>query len=320
MPSGACVPCILWYWPTSHPLAQKRKGGRARCAFAEADAPWMSHRPWNERLTFRPRSIAARPCEIASGRRRLRPRRALPLAGRSGPSDQAACPRLRRPIRRSALHASLFRWKANDWSSAGQFDLLAPRHRVDNDTAQRVFAALGRSHAATAAELAQQTGVDQALVHAALTAYTQAGRVMFDLDKSLYRLRELTREPLSSASALREPAGGEGPTTDQRQPRDDRQHDRNQAPRASTAGCSQARTEQVSPSSKTTPSRRGAMQLSFLRHTTRLRAALANTAGAAPDLHAQVEGVPQDGRATCVDMKAAIRPRLEPERTIRVSL
>jgi len=48
-----------------------------------------------------------------------------------------------------------------------------------------IFTALGRSHAATAAELARQTGVDQTLVHAALTAYTQAGRVMFDLDKSL---------------------------------------------------------------------------------------------------------------------------------------
>lgn len=51
-------------------------------------------------------------------------------------------------------------------------------------------------HSATAGDLARQTGVDEALVHAALSAYTQAGRVMFDLDKSVYRLRELAREPL----------------------------------------------------------------------------------------------------------------------------
>ena len=44
--------------------------------------------------------------------------------------------------------------------------------------------------------LAAATGVEGGLVAAALTAYTQAGRVMYDLDKQVFRLRELAREPL----------------------------------------------------------------------------------------------------------------------------
>jgi hypothetical protein len=87
-------------------------------------------------------------------------------------------------------------WTSNDWSRAGQFDLLAPRQPVDEMTAGRVFDALKTRFSATVAELAGATGIDGGLVAAALTAYTQAGRVMYDLDKHVFRLRELAREPL----------------------------------------------------------------------------------------------------------------------------
>ncbi|TWC05091.1 SWIM zinc finger protein [Bradyrhizobium macuxiense] len=188
-------------------LAQKKEkaGPRSLRFVLKPDAPVeVVIEPWHERLTFR-RSIyrGTAPAEIRIwGRRRLAILgRALPLArsvrvhltGTGLPSFFVV------DFGGLRFTLGLSGWTANDWSSAGQFDLLAPRHKVDNDSAQRIFAALGKSHAASAAELARQTGVDQALVHAALTSYTQAGRVMFDLDKSLYRLRELTREPLSAA-------------------------------------------------------------------------------------------------------------------------
>lgn len=188
-------------------LAQKKEkaGPRSLRFVLKPDAPVeVVIEPWGERLTFR-RSIyrGTAPAEI-----RIWGRRRLAILGRALPLARS----VRVHLTGSGLPSffvvdfgglrftlGLSGWTANDWSSAGQFDLLAPRHKVDNDTAQRVFAALGKSHAASAAELARQTGVDQTLVHAALTAYTQAGRAMFDLDKSLYRLRELTREPLSPA-------------------------------------------------------------------------------------------------------------------------
>ena len=91
-------------------------------------------------------------------------------------------------------------WTANDWSRAGQFDLLAPRQPVDDSTAARVFDALKARHSATVAELAAVTGLEGGIVAAALTAYTQAGRVMYDLDKAVFRLRELSRDPLPMSS------------------------------------------------------------------------------------------------------------------------
>jgi hypothetical protein len=188
-------------------LAQKKEkaGPRSLRFVLKPDAPVeVVIEPWHERLTFR-RSIYR---GKAAAEIRIWGRRRLAILGRALPLARS----VRVHLTQSGLPSffvvdfgglrftlGLSGWTANDWSSAGQFDLLAPRHKVDTDTAQRVFAALGKSHAATAAELSQWTGVDQALVHAALTAYTQAGRVMFDLDKSLYRLRELTREPLSPA-------------------------------------------------------------------------------------------------------------------------
>jgi len=158
--------------------------------------------PWNEKLTF-PRSPyrGAKAGEVRIwGRRRLAIlARALPLArsvrvhllGTGLPSFFVV------DFGGIRFTLGLSGWTANDWSSAGQFDLLAPRHKVDSATAEQVFAALAARHSATAAEIAAQLATSEPLVHAALTAYSQAGRVMYDLDKQVYRLRELTREPLA---------------------------------------------------------------------------------------------------------------------------
>ncbi len=87
-------------------------------------------------------------------------------------------------------------WTTNDWSSAGNFDLLAPRAAVDDLTKQRVFAALKESWAESPDALARRLDLDTSVVLGALAAYTQAGRAMWDLNKRVYRLRELSREPL----------------------------------------------------------------------------------------------------------------------------
>src|SRR6218665_408016 len=87
-------------------------------------------------------------------------------------------------------------WTANDWSQAGNFDLLAPRMEVDDKTKQLVFEALKKEWLGTAAQLSSQLGVSTAEVTGALSLYTQAGRVIYDLNKQVYRVRELSREPL----------------------------------------------------------------------------------------------------------------------------
>jgi hypothetical protein len=87
-------------------------------------------------------------------------------------------------------------WTTNDWSSAGDFDLLAPRATVDDLTKRRVFAALKETWAEDPDALARRLDLDRSVVLGALAAYTQAGRAIWDLNKRVYRLRELSREPL----------------------------------------------------------------------------------------------------------------------------
>jgi hypothetical protein len=87
-------------------------------------------------------------------------------------------------------------WTANDWSSQGQFDLLAPRKNVDEPTKKRVFEGLKKRWFAKPDELARELRLDPAVVLGALGAWTQAGRAIYDLSKGVYRARELSREPL----------------------------------------------------------------------------------------------------------------------------
>jgi hypothetical protein len=87
-------------------------------------------------------------------------------------------------------------WTANDWSHAGNFDLLAPRMEVADNMKQKVFNALRKTWSGTAADIATEAGVTPGEAAGALSSYTQAGRVIYDINKQLYRLRELSREPL----------------------------------------------------------------------------------------------------------------------------
>jgi hypothetical protein len=87
-------------------------------------------------------------------------------------------------------------WTANDWSHAGNFDLLAPRLEVDDAIKAKVFTAIQQDWFGTAQQFARKLNLETAQVSGALSAYTQAGRVIYDLNRNVYRLRELSREPL----------------------------------------------------------------------------------------------------------------------------
>jgi hypothetical protein len=87
-------------------------------------------------------------------------------------------------------------WTANDWSTAGNFDLLAPRAEVEDGAKRKVFETLKQGWLATPDDLARKTALPRAQVLGALAAWTQAGRAIFDLNKGVYRARELAREPL----------------------------------------------------------------------------------------------------------------------------
>ncbi len=87
-------------------------------------------------------------------------------------------------------------WTANDWSRAGNFDLMAPRAEVDNFTKERIFKALRENWRESSASLSQRLGLDKKMIEGALSAYTQAGRAIYDLNQDVYRVRELSQEPL----------------------------------------------------------------------------------------------------------------------------
>ena len=73
---------------------------------------------------------------------------------------------------------------------------MAPRANVDDWTKQKVFAALQENWLESPDALAKRLKLDRSIVLGALSAYTQAGRAIYDLNKQVYRVRELTQEPL----------------------------------------------------------------------------------------------------------------------------
>ncbi len=87
-------------------------------------------------------------------------------------------------------------WTANDWSQSGNFDLMAPRADVDEWTQKIIFDALRENWMESPDSLAQRLNLSRTSVLGALGAYTQAGKAIYDLNKQVYRVRELSREPL----------------------------------------------------------------------------------------------------------------------------
>ncbi len=157
--------------------------------------------PWNQEIVCtRSPYTGPTPIEIRVwGRRRLLVlERLIPVAkkftvhllGNGLPSFYVA------DLNDMAFTLGLSGWTANDWSRAGNFDLMAPRMDVDTVTKTRVFAALKETWLAKPDDLATGLNLDRAVVLGALSAYTQAGSAIYDLNKQVYRARELSRDPL----------------------------------------------------------------------------------------------------------------------------
>ncbi len=157
--------------------------------------------PWNIELTC-PRSpyLGSEPQTIRVwGRRRLLIlERLIPIAkkftvhllGTGMPSFYIA------DLGDMSFTLGLSGWTANDWSTSGNFDLMAPRASVDEWTQTQIFNALRENWVETADDLAKRLKLSRAAITGALSVYTQAGRVIYDLNKKVYRIRELSRDPL----------------------------------------------------------------------------------------------------------------------------
>ncbi|MCS6899501.1 MAG: hypothetical protein RMJ98_07220 [Myxococcales bacterium] len=161
----------------------------------------MVFEPWEYEVLCR-RSLfeGSRPHEIRTwGRRRLLVlERLIPLArrfqvhllGTGLPAFYVA------DLGDMSFTLGLSGWTSNDWSRAGHFDLLAPRKEVDEFTRRRVFEGLKKRWFAAPEDLASQLELPRSAVLGALGAYTQAGCVIFDIHRGVYRARELCRDPL----------------------------------------------------------------------------------------------------------------------------
>lgn len=181
---------------------KEKKGPRALRFVLEPDKPiQLIFEPWYETLTLN-RSVyqgkEAQTIRVWGRRRLLTLERLIPIArsfkvvltGSGLPSFYIA------DLGDMIFTLGLSGWTANDWSHAGHFDLMAPRGNVDLLTQEKVFQTLKETHFDTSAGLATKLGLDSATIVSALTAYTQAGRVVYDLHRGVYRVRELSREPL----------------------------------------------------------------------------------------------------------------------------
>ena len=61
------------------------------------------------------------------------------------------------------------------------------------DTENKIFDGLRENWVETADSLAKRLKFSRTAVLGALSAYTQAGRVIYDLNKQVYRIRELSQ-------------------------------------------------------------------------------------------------------------------------------
>jgi hypothetical protein len=181
---------------------KEKKGPRALRFILEPGKPIQAvFEPWYEVLTFHRSIYKGQKVKRSEsgGRRLLILERLIPitknfrvvLLGNGLPSFYIA------DLGDMSFTLGLSGWTTNDWSRAGNFDLMAPRSHVDLLTQEKVFNSLKETWFGTATELSRKLNLDTATISASLTSYTQAGRVIYDLNSGLYRVRELTQEPLT---------------------------------------------------------------------------------------------------------------------------
>lgn len=87
-------------------------------------------------------------------------------------------------------------WTKNDWSDSGNFDLMAPRANIDDITKESIFNSLKETWYEKPEKLSSKLNIDKSTVLGAMSYYTQSGKAIYDLNKEVYRVRELTKENL----------------------------------------------------------------------------------------------------------------------------
>lgn len=181
---------------------KERKSPRSLRFILQPDKPVeVLFEPWGKKLTFR-RSIyegkTAQEIRIWGRRRLFILERLLPIAksfkvsllGSGMPSFWEA------DLGSMNFTLGLSGWSANDWSASANFDLMSPRAEVDAMTSKKVFDALTQNHVETSKSLSARLGLEKPIIESALGIYAQQGRVLYDMNKDTYRLRELSGDPL----------------------------------------------------------------------------------------------------------------------------
>lgn len=90
-------------------------------------------------------------------------------------------------------------WTNNDWSAKGNFDLLAPRVENDQMGLQKLYSTLRNTWYGNIDDLSSKTGMERKQVMSAFLAFAQSGRAIYDNTKKVYRIRELSREPIDGS-------------------------------------------------------------------------------------------------------------------------
>ncbi len=85
-------------------------------------------------------------------------------------------------------------WTSNDWSRAGQFNLLGSFEKFDEGTKRMVYDTLKKDWSKSVSDLAKSTGLDEGAVQGIMTAHAQEGNAIFDLNKKRFRVRELSKD------------------------------------------------------------------------------------------------------------------------------
>ncbi len=181
---------------------RERNSPRSLRFILEPDKPVeVLFEPWGKKLTFR-RSIyrgkTSQEIRIWGRRRLFILERLLPIAksfkvsllGSGMPSFWEA------DLGSMHFTLGLSGWSANDWSASANFDLMSPRATVDSLTSQKIFDALSKNHVESSLSLSKRLGVEKPIIESALGIYAQQGRVLYDMHKETYRVRELSADPL----------------------------------------------------------------------------------------------------------------------------
>lgn len=90
-------------------------------------------------------------------------------------------------------------WTNNDWAAQGNFDLLAPRSEVDQMSMQKIYSSMRSNWVSNIDDLAKQINMENKTIMSVFMVFAQSGRAMYDINKKVYRIRELTRDPIDSS-------------------------------------------------------------------------------------------------------------------------